>query len=114
MLSGVSASPARPGEIVLLYATGFGPTTPDLPSGQVITAPAPLANPVTVWIGGRLAEVQWAGISAPGLWQLNVTVPVGLPDGDHAVVAEVGGVRTQGEVSITVLTRVGDEAPTSE
>jgi uncharacterized protein (TIGR03437 family) len=31
---------------------------------------------------------------SPGLYQFNVTVP-DLPDGDHAVTAEVGGVRTQ-------------------
>jgi uncharacterized protein (TIGR03437 family) len=99
--------PARPGEVVLLYATGFGPTVPELPSGEVITAPAPLANPVTVWIGGRLADVQWAGMSAAGLWQLNVAIPAGLAAGDHAVVAEVGGVRTQADVLISVMVGVG-------
>jgi uncharacterized protein (TIGR03437 family) len=37
-----------------------------------------------------------------GLYQFNVTVPSGLPSGDAAVVAKVGGVPSQTGVSITI------------
>jgi uncharacterized protein (TIGR03437 family) len=41
------------------------------------------------------AEVLFAGLSAAGLYQFNVTVPATLADGDQAVVASIGGVQTQ-------------------
>jgi uncharacterized protein (TIGR03437 family) len=51
--------------------------------------------PVTVTIGGILAEIGWAGMSAAGVYQLNVTIPQSVPDGDAKVVATVGGVQSQ-------------------
>jgi uncharacterized protein (TIGR03437 family) len=39
-----------------------------------------------------------------GLYQFNVTVP-NLPNGDHAVVAEIATIRTQPGAFITVQTQ---------
>ena len=33
--------PAAPGDILTLWATGFGPTQPDVPAGLLFTAVAP-------------------------------------------------------------------------
>jgi uncharacterized protein (TIGR03437 family) len=56
-----------------------------------------------VRIGGVQAEdVQWAGISAAGLYQFNVRVPANLPNGDAGVIVEVAGARTQDNVFLTV------------
>ena len=96
------STPARPGEWVILYGTGFGPTNPPLPAGRMITQAAPLANPVRVSIGGLPADALWAGLSAAGLCQFNVKVPEALPDGDVAVVVEIAGWPSQSNVSITV------------
>ena len=41
----------------------------------------------------QLLVVDYAGLTAAGLYQLNVTVPE-LPDGDHVVTADVAGMRT--------------------
>ena len=79
-----AALPAKPGEIILLYGTGFGP-----------------ANPVQITIGGVTAPVAFAGLVSPGLYQFNVTVP-NLPNGDAAVLATIGGIATQAGVSVTV------------
>ena len=102
LLPGVTTTPVKPGGIVILWGTGFGPTTPVTPSGQLVLQAAPLANRVSVLVGGVQADVQWAGISGAGLWQINLKVPDSLPDGDALVVAEVGGVRTQDNAFITV------------
>jgi len=103
LISGVTTTPAQAGEVVLLYGTGFGPTSPATPTGQLVTTAVPLpANSITVTIGGVAASVQFAGLTASGLYQLNVTVPSSLPSGDAAVVATIGGVETQSGVSITV------------
>jgi uncharacterized protein (TIGR03437 family) len=101
LLAGVTTQPAKPGETILIYGTGFGPTNPPLASAQLVTTPAALANSVQVTIGGVVAPVAYAGLVEAGLYQLNVTVP-NVPSGDAAVVAQIGGVQTQTGVSITV------------
>jgi len=101
LLTGVTTQPAQPGETILLYGTGFGPTSPALPTAQLVTTPAVLANSVQVTIGGVAAAVVYAGLVEPGLYQLNVTVPT-LPNGDAEVVATIGAVSTQTAVSVTV------------
>jgi uncharacterized protein (TIGR03437 family) len=102
LLSGVTTTPAQPGEVIILWGTGLGPSDPATPAGQLVTQAAPLANRATVLIGGEEADVQWAGISAAGLWQINVAVPGDLANGDATVVAEVGGVSTQSNALITI------------
>ena len=96
------ARPARTGEVILLFGTGFGATNPDRPSGRLID-PAPLANPIAVSVGDVTAEAEYGGIVGPGLCQFNVRVPR-LPDGDYTVSIEVAGERTQPGVVVKVTT----------
>jgi uncharacterized protein (TIGR03437 family) len=100
-----TSAPAAPGEEIVLYGTGFGPTNPASPTGQLVTAPATLANSVQFTIGGitlAASSVEFAGLVEAGLYQFNVTVPGSLPSGNAAVVATIGGVQTQSGVSIPV------------
>ena len=101
--STVSSRPATPGETVLLYGTGFGPTTPVVPAGVIPAAAAPLADltQLHITIGGAPATVSWAGIVAAGEYQINVLIPP-LADGDQPIVATIGGVTTQGGLLISV------------
>jgi uncharacterized protein (TIGR03437 family) len=101
LLAGLTTTAAAPGETVIVWATGFGPTNPLLPTSQLITAPAPPASSVTFTIGGVAAPVAYAGLVGPGLYQFNVTVP-DVPNGDAVVVAQVGGVPSQTGVLISV------------
>jgi protocatechuate 3,4-dioxygenase beta subunit len=94
LIEGVTTVPARPGDQLTLFGTGFGPTTPEAPPGQVFQGAAALANPVTLRIDTTPVSVSFAGLSGVGLYQFNITVPE-LSDGDHAVTAEIGGARTQ-------------------
>lgn len=91
-----SGRPAKAGDILAIFGTGFGPTDPDIPSGEIYSGAAPLvaAAHVQVFIGGVAAEVQFVGLSAAGLHQLNVVVPA-LPAGMHNVVMVIGGIPTQ-------------------
>src|SRR5208283_4700805 len=84
--SAVTAQPAQPGETLQIYATGFGPTAPAVPAGQLVGSPAPLSDltQLHVTIGGMPATVQFAGIVAPGLYQINAIVPQ-LPNGDQPI-----------------------------
>jgi uncharacterized protein (TIGR03437 family) len=69
------ATPAKPGEVITLWGTGFGPANPSVPSGQVFTGSSQLANTVNVAIGGQLATVEFAGVVGARLVQINVQVP---------------------------------------
>ena len=82
--------PAVPGGRVLLFATGLAPS----PAGRLIRAPAALNDPVSVRFGGADATVEFAGLVAPGLFQINVVVPESLAAGDHEVT-----IHTQGQAS---------------
>jgi uncharacterized protein (TIGR03437 family) len=90
-------APAKPGEVIAIYGTGFGPTSPPTPAGVIVSAPNPLQamGALRISIGGIPAQVAFAGETGAGLWQLNVTVPAALPDGDAAIVAGVGNAHTQ-------------------
>jgi len=88
-------NPAHAGDVVLLYATGFGQTTPALGTG-VLAPASPLSNtvPATVTIGGKNADVVYS-IAAPGfagLYQVAVRVPAGLLAGNQPVVITAGGM----------------------
>jgi uncharacterized protein (TIGR03437 family) len=96
-----TSRPAQPGETILLYATGLGPTTPVSPTSQVVSTPAGLANSAQVTIGGTAATVSFAGLVEPGTYQLNVIVP-NVSSGDAALLATVNGVSTQSGVLVTV------------
>jgi uncharacterized protein (TIGR03437 family) len=88
-------SPAHPGETITIYGTGFGAALSPAPAGQIIAAPAALANTVSVTIGGVPATVVYAGV-LNGTDQLNVTIPAALPSyGTQSIVASVNGVITQ-------------------
>ncbi len=101
---GVASRPAAPGEVIVLWGTGFGPTAERVPSGQVITRAYPLADPgaLRVTVGGGDARVTFAGVTIPGVYQINVELPAGLAGGDYAVQAEIGGARTQNNAFLAV------------
>lgn len=100
-----SANPAAPGEIISLFATGFGATNPSFEAGQIPQVVNP-ANPIasvtantTVSIGGIQLppeDVFYVGVApcCAGLYQLVVRVPASLNTGNHQVIVTVGGVAT--------------------
>lgn len=94
-MPGYTFSPAKPGEIISIYANGFGPTTIPAVAGS-ITQGGALSPLPAVTIAGRNATVQFAGISSsPGLFQFNVIIPDSLPQGDQTIKATYGGTSTQ-------------------
>lgn len=99
--AGLPTRPARPGETILLYGTGFGPTTPRVGSGQVFSGAARIVGEVSVTIGGAKATVQFAGLISPGLYQLNVVVPA-VAAGDQPLGMTVDGVSAQTNLVVPV------------
>jgi uncharacterized protein (TIGR03437 family) len=106
--SAATSRPAQPGEWLQIYATGFGPTTPAMPAGQLVAKSAPLSDltQLRVTIGGVAATVQYAGMVLAGEYQINVLIPQ-VPNGDQPILATIGGVSSQTGVSIPVLNPAG-------
>ncbi len=106
LITGGSFTPAKPGETVVLYANGFGQTTPPVPNGQIVNTALPLTQKPTVTIGGMPAQVAFAGLSSTGLYQLNVVVP-NIPAGattpvDVTVAATASGMQSQDGALLSV------------
>jgi uncharacterized protein (TIGR03437 family) len=81
--------PAKPGDNIVVYWTGGGPTSPTLPTGQVAPADGSTLYHTTqlptVTIGGLPAAVAFSGIvpGSAGEYQLNVTIPSAAAAGDQ-------------------------------
>ncbi|HTC32368.1 MAG TPA: TIGR03118 family protein [Bryobacteraceae bacterium] len=88
------ATPAEPGETIVLFGTGFGPT---LASSEV------LAVTPTIVMDGIAADVAFAGLVGPGLYQFNVVVPTTVTLGqDVLVVGLSGNFETQPNEFLTI------------
>lgn len=98
---GYTFTPAVAGQTILLYGTGFGQTSPAVTNEATGQGAALPALP-SVTIGGVPAPVAFAGISGPGLYQLNVTIPAGIPAGDALIVASYNGSSTQSKVYLAM------------
>jgi len=83
---------ARPGDIIQLYAAGLAPAQ----SGSAVTSPVPITG-VSVTIGSTDAQVAYAGLVAPGQFQVNFTVPQ-LPDGEYSINVSASGKTSQPNV----------------
>jgi uncharacterized protein (TIGR03437 family) len=69
---------------------------------MVVTTPATLVTPPVITIGGMTAQVGSANLTAAGLYTFSVTVPASAPNGDIAVVAQVGGQMSPNNAVIAV------------
>ena len=58
--------------------------------------------PPVIRIGGIAATVSFAGLVSPGLYQFNVVVPGGVPDGENTLTATYSSLNTQSGVVLTV------------
>jgi uncharacterized protein (TIGR03437 family) len=91
-----STHPAQRGQVVQLYANGLGPVDHQPATGDPASA-SPLSHTLTlpeVTIAGQAATVQFSGLAPgfPGLYQVNVEVPAGVPAGVQPVVLKMNGV----------------------
>ena len=103
---GLTTTPAKPGEVIVLWGTGFGPTSPSAPVG--VEAPSSptyyTANTVSVAVGGKVATV-YSAVLAPGfaaLYQVAIQIPASLANGDYPVVAKISGAQSPSTTLITV------------
>jgi uncharacterized protein (TIGR03437 family) len=76
-ISGVTSSPAKPGETIVIYGVGFGSVIPNIPAGEIVTESNQLSASFEILFGKTPAQLPYFGLapSFVGLYQFNVTVP---------------------------------------
>jgi hypothetical protein len=91
-------SPASPGEYLTLYMSGLGATDIPVASGQPSPSnpPANVLDQPTLTLNGTQVPLAFAGLTPGlvGLYQINVQIPAGLPDGSYEVVVTQDGVNS--------------------
>lgn len=104
--AGAATVAAKPGEVIILWGTGLGPTVPAAPAGVQVpadrtygttTAPAVTINGVNATVYGAALAPGYAG-----LYQVAIQVPASLPDGDWPIVTTIGGVSSAGDIVLAV------------
>jgi uncharacterized protein (TIGR03437 family) len=103
---GTTTVPAAPGDVIILWGTGFGPTSPAAPAGQETPSNTTYntANTVSVTVGGKPATVYGAALAPgyAGLYQVAIQIPASLANGDYPVVATINGAQSPATTLITV------------
>lgn len=90
------AAPANPGDAILGFAVGLGPTSPASPVGPAMSA-SPVATLPTITVGGVNAPVISARITSgggDGNYQVIFSVPGGLQGTQPVVITEDGVTST--------------------
>ncbi len=103
---GAPTTAAKPGDVLILWGTGFGPTTPTAPPGVVVPADRTYStsSAVTVTINNQPATVYGAALASgfAAVYQVAIQVPESLADGDWPVVAAVGGASSPSTILLSV------------
>ncbi len=117
-------SPAKAGEVVVIYATGLGETDPPVPAGQPTPTPAPRARyafslqfdfspnarprfPSRIPFSrpsGPAPEFVGLAPGQVGLYQINVRIPETIPPVALCHVDSTEGVNISSNLTITVAT----------
>jgi uncharacterized protein (TIGR03437 family) len=86
-ISGVTSRPAKAGDTIVLFGTGFGPVSTGIAAGQIVTQANSLVNPVQFSIGGVAATTSYQGLGPgeAGVYQFDIVVPAGVPNGNAAL-----------------------------
>jgi uncharacterized protein (TIGR03437 family) len=100
-----NANPVHPGDVLVIYATGLGRTTPAVDSGAAAPSDVLALSlvPVQVTLGGVNLPVYFAGLTPGyvGVYQINVKVAGNVPQGFNVPL-----VITQGGSSTEIPVRV--------
>ena len=103
--SGVDTAAAKPGEVIVLWGTGFGPTNPALTPG-VATPASQVYSTVTlpaVSLGSTPVPVLGAVLTpgSAGLYQIAIQLPA-LADGTYPIQTSIGGSQSPASTMLTI------------
>jgi uncharacterized protein (TIGR03437 family) len=104
-ITGITTRPARPGDTIVVYATGLGAVTPAVQTGHDSSDQLrrTVGMPV-VTIGGVSAQVPFSGLTPqfPGVNQLNVVIPANVAAGSSVpVMIQLNGITSQATIAVS-------------
>jgi len=102
---GTQTVPAKPGDVIILWGTGFGPTSPAAPEGMVTPSDQTYSTALPVVTVGNISATVYGSALAPGfagLYQIAIQIPVSIASGDWPVTAAIGGAQTPTGMILTV------------
>jgi uncharacterized protein (TIGR03437 family) len=101
---GPSYVAAAPNDVLILWATGFGPTSPVSAAGAENIGSHLITGKITVTVGGVPATVVGAALSPglAGVYQVAIQLPADVPSGDVLILATVEGASTPTNVYLFV------------
>jgi uncharacterized protein (TIGR03437 family) len=104
--AGATAVAAKPGDVIILWATGFGPTNPVAPAGVATPGSGtyPTASAPTINVNNTAAIVYGTALApaSAGLYQIAIQVPSNLADGDWPLQAMIGGITSPAGTILSV------------
>jgi uncharacterized protein (TIGR03437 family) len=104
--AGLTSVAAKPGDVLVLWGTGFGPTTPLALDGVPIPGNQTYSTSTlpTVTINNIPATVYGAALAPgfAGLYQVAIQVPATLADGDWPIQASAGGAQSASGVILSI------------
>ncbi len=107
LIPNVTFAPAKPGDILTIYGTGFGATSPSYAAGELPGDAAQVTGTVQITLGSTVlpaVNALYAGVTPnnAGLYQLNIRVPDTTPDGDQPVLISINGTASPSGAFIAV------------
>jgi len=89
-------NPARPGETVVIYGTGFGPVDVPQENGVAAQQLARTRRLPEVTIAGSKGSVSFSGLTPGfvGLYQINVKLPDSIPGGNQQLIVTANGIES--------------------
>jgi uncharacterized protein (TIGR03437 family) len=96
LIAGLNFFPANPGDFVTLFLTGGGITDPAFAPGELPNVAGKVSGSTGVSVAGvqlSASDILYVGVTPgfAGLYQLNIRIPAGTPQGSQPVVLTVGG-----------------------
>jgi uncharacterized protein (TIGR03437 family) len=92
--AGANTIAAKPGEVIILWGTGFGPTSPAAPVGVQVSGATRSTTTLPVVQLQLQSTTVFGAALAPGyaaLYQIAFQVPADFPDGDYPITGTIAG-----------------------
>ena len=108
---GATTVAAKPGDVIILWATGFGATNPPYPTGHATPSDATYAtaSTPTVTLNGNSVIVFGAALApgSAGVYQIAIQVPNNLSTGDYPIRASLGSAQSPTGLVLSVDNSAG-------
>jgi uncharacterized protein (TIGR03437 family) len=104
-IAGLATHPAKPGDVIIIYATGLGAVDKPIADGaNSLDVLRNTLTPPVVLVGGLSAQVAFSGLSPQfvGVNQLNIVVPNAAPGDAVPLQLQLGGITSPNTITIAV------------